>query len=138
MPEVKVHGTLMQCRERLLRIKEVIAARVAEGYPPEQHQYDYVYQTIQDDDRLCPECAPLHGSHYRGDYILGDFPFRVNVNNLTIEAHNETKYHSALRCRCELHWTNKHEALVEMLGEELNAAVGWIDAYTFTVASTGA
>ena len=132
MSEVKVYGDLKQCRERLLRIKEVIAARVASGYPPEQHQYDYVFQTVQD-DRLCPECAPLHGSHFRGSYLLGDFPYRINVNNDLIMAHNKTKYHEAERCRCELHWVNKKEAIVMMLWEEMNNAVGWIDARTFTV-----
>jgi len=132
MPEVRVYGSLAQCRERLLRIKEVIAARVAEGYPPEQHQYDYVFQTVQD-DRLCPDCAPLHGSHIRGSYILGDFPGRENIDNDKMLVHLETKYHSGDKCRCELHFVNKHEALVQMLADELNAAVGWIDARTFTV-----
>ena len=132
MPDIAVYGSLSELSAKLNRIKEVIANRNAVGYPPKQHEYEYQYHTVQDLN-VCGDCAPLNGSIYRGDYILGDFPYYVDINQIEIMVHNATSYHAAEKCRCKLTWTNKHEALVTMLYNELTEAVDWMDARSFTV-----
>jgi hypothetical protein len=134
MPNIVVYGSLQEIRAQLQAMKEVIAARNASGYPPMQHEYDFEYHTKQD-GRVCPECGPLHGNHYRGDYILGDFPFYEAETDVKILAHNATVYHAAMSCRCELEWVNKHDALVQMLHRELVDAVGNVTARSFTIVS---
>jgi hypothetical protein len=122
MPDIVIVGNLSEVSARLRRIKEVIANRVATGYPKFQHEDEWQYHTVQDNN-VCPTCVSSDGQVYRGDYVLEDFQFCVSVSVEEIMVHNETNFHAAEKCRCTANWVNMHEALVERLFEELESAV---------------
>lgn len=121
MPDILVSGSLFEVSVKLRRIKEVVANRVAVGYPRFQHEDEWQYHTVQDNN-VCPTCVSSDGQVYRGDYILEDFQFYVSVSVLEIMVHNETNFHSAQKCRCTANWVNVHEVLVERLMVEMENA----------------
>lgn len=121
MPDIVIVGNLSEVSAKLRRIKEVIANRVAVGYEPMQHDEEWQYHTVQDNN-VCLTCASSDGQVYRGDYILEDFQFYVSVSVEEIMVHNETNFHSAQKCRCTAKWANVHEVLVERLCRELESA----------------
>lgn len=110
MSDIIVSGSLTEVSAKLRRIKEVIANRVIIGYDPLLHEFEYRYGAFED---ACPECLPLRGLTFRGDYILSEFTqaFQLNGETFAVDKHGF--------CRCELQLTNIHEALVYLLYREL-------------------
>ena len=121
MPNITISGSLFDIANKLGRMKQVITYRVNVGYLPKQHDEEWLYQTFQDLN-VCPDCAPLHGNLYRGDYIMNDFPFYVSETVTEVKVHNATNFHAAERCRCTAEWLNMHEVLVERLALEMENA----------------
>ena len=113
MPDIVISGDLSEVLAKLRRIKEVIDNRVAVGYPTLQHDETYRYGAFKD---ACPECIPLNGLTYRGDYIMSEFTqaFQLDGETVAVDKHGS--------CRCELKWIDKHEVLVERLFNEMEAA----------------
>jgi hypothetical protein len=115
MPDIVIAGNLSEVSAKLRRIKEVIANRVAVGYEPKQHDEEWQYHTMQD-ERVCFVCGPLHGTIYRGDYLVSDFQFYVSVGPEKVEINSHGS------CRCTAEWVNVHEVLVERLCREMENA----------------
>lgn len=131
MGNVSVAGSLEEVKAKLQRIKEVTVNRQVEGYPMFQHRDNWKYITVQDNN-VCPTCSPLNGQLLRGDYILGDYPYFTVESKLEIKVHNSTEYHNALKCRCKAEWINRHEAVLQVIHEEISDAVGYVESRVFT------
>lgn len=128
---VNVAGSLEEVKAKMTRIKTAAATRNATGYAPKQHDENWKYKTVMDDN-VCPTCNPLHGQLYRGDYLLGDFPYYESITKYKIRVHNATMYHPALSCRCEAEWVNSHEVIVNRVHQEFIDAVGVVESRVFT------
>lgn len=136
MGNVKVSGSLEEVRAKLQSIKGVLDNRVSIGYPIFQPRDQWRYLTVRD-NHVCMTCGPLDGQIYRGDYILGDFPYFTIQNKFLISVHNKTVQHSASKCRCKAEWINHHEAVIELIHEEISDAVGAVESKVFTRTPTG-
>ena len=121
MPNIVISGSLFDIANKLGRIKQVIANRVAVGYERFQHEEEWIYHTAHDLN-VCPTCDPLHGTIYRGDYLISDFPFSVSVDSKKVWVNNQTDFHASDRCRCDATWINAHEVLVSRLATEMENA----------------
>lgn len=118
-----VSGNLNEVLAKLRRIKQAITYRVSVGYSKYQHDENWQYLTAQD-ERVCKganlpwqPCEPLHGTIYRGDYLVSDFPHYYSDSVKEVHVNNHQPYNDT--CRCTAKWINTHEVLVERLHQEL-------------------
>jgi hypothetical protein len=100
---------------KLEQAKTICRGREAEGFYPEELEFEYEFVAASD---CCRHCESIDGSVYRGPFILSEFPYAQQMDSEVWLAH----YH--MNCRCVLRLVNKFAAFMALLYRDLVVVEG--------------